>query len=74
MNPNDIVTVNCTLKIEACEVHNFESFLRGKLDIIDYKILPSTEKLYNEDSHFKKLVKEVSKAQRIRDVYINEKN
>lgn len=74
MKPTDEVTVNCTFKIEAFQLHNFESFLRGKLEVIDYKILPSTEKLYNEDSHFKKLVKEVSKAQRIRDIYINEKN
>ncbi len=74
MKPNDEITVNCTFKIEACQLHNFEYFLRGKLEVIDYKILPSTEKLYKEDSHFKKLVKEVSKAQRIRDVYINDHN
>ena len=55
-------------------MHSFESYLRENMEVIDFKILPSTEKLYKEDSHFKKLVKEVSKAQRIRDVYINDHN
>lgn len=68
------VTINCTFKIEKSQVHNLERWLRAKLEVVDYKILPSTEKLYNNDPHFKKLVKEVSKAQRIRDIYINEKN
>jgi len=64
-------TLNITLKIEDHEIIPFESWLREQLEVIDFKILPDTEQLYLTDNTFKKLVKEVKKAQRLRDVYIN---
>lgn len=67
-------TINITLKIEESNVTAFEKELRSLFEVIDYKILPNTEKLYETDSHFKKLVKGVKEAQRLRDLYINEKN
>jgi len=67
-------TINITLKIDEHDLLNFENWLRQNLEVIDLKILPSTEELYNNDEHFKKLVKGVKSAQRLRDKYINEHN
>ena len=67
-------TVNITLKIDEHELTNFESWLRNNIEVVSFKILPDTEQLYAKDETFKKLVKAVKKAQRIRDKYINEKN
>ena len=67
-------TINATLKVPVLNVNRLEDALRAQFEVIDYKILPNTEKLYSEDNHFKKLVKAVKTAQTIRDKYINEKN
>lgn len=67
-------TVNITLKIEKDQVINFENWLRENLEIIDFKILPDTLNLYNNDVTFQKLVKIVKKAQKERDKYINDHN
>lgn len=67
-------TINITLKIDEHDLLNFEGWLRQNLDVIDLKILPNTKDLYNDDPHFKKLVKGVKSAQRIRDKYINDHN
>lgn len=67
-------TINMTFKIDETQVTNFENWFRHQEEVIDFKILPNTEKLYEEDKHFQKLVKTVKDAQRVRDQYINEKN
>lgn len=67
-------TWNVTLKLDDSEVLNFENFLNQYLDVISFKILPETSKMYEEDDTFKKLVKHVKKAQRERDIYINNNN
>jgi hypothetical protein len=67
-------TVNITFKLDESQINNFDNWFRSQVEVIDFKILPDTEKLYSEDSHFKALVKSVKDAQRIRDQYINEHN
>jgi hypothetical protein len=67
-------TINMTFKLDITQINNFENWFRQHEEVIDFKILPDTEKLYSEDSHFKALVKSVKDAQRIRDQYINEHN
>ena len=67
-------TVNITLKINPHELTNFESWLRNQIEVVSFKILPDTEKLYETDATFKKLVKAVKTAQEIRDKYINKMN
>jgi hypothetical protein len=67
-------TVNITFKLDESQINNFDNWFRSQVEVIDFKILPDTEKLYSEDSHFKALVKSVKDAQRIRDEYINEHN
>jgi hypothetical protein len=67
-------TINITFKLDESQINNFDNWFRSQVEVIDFKILPDTEKLYSEDSHFKALVKSVKDAQRIRDQYINEHN
>lgn len=67
-------TINMTFKLDESQINNFENWFRQQQEVIDFKILPETEKLYNEDKHFQSLVKKVKDAQRVRDNYINEKN
>ena len=67
-------TVNITLKIDDHNVTSFESWLGQQLEVVSFKILPDTEKLYETDATFKKLVKAVKSAQEIRDKYINDNN
>ena len=67
-------TINITLKIDDVDLINFESWLNQQLEVISFKIMPNTEKLYETDEYFKNIVKQVKKAQKIRDKYINEHN
>lgn len=67
-------TINITLKIESSQVTIFESWLNEQLEVINFKILPNTDELYENDKTFQKLVKKLKDAQKIRDKYINEKN
>lgn len=66
-------TINVTLEIEDIDVINFERFLNENLKVISFRIIPDTENLYKNDTNFKKIVDNVKKAQKIRDLYINEK-
>ena len=70
----DSKTVNITLKIDAYNLNNFENWLRNQLEVIDFKILPDTEKLYQEDKHFKKLVDSERLAKKAKAEYINKHN
>jgi len=67
-------TINMTFKMDEENIVRFESWFRQQEEVIDFRIIPDTSKLYEEDSNFKKLVKAVKDAQRVRDVYINEHN
>ena len=71
--------VNITLKLKDAEQsHHFERYLRDNMFdnevVISYKNLADTDKMYEEDRYFKKIVKDLKKLQEIRDVYINENN
>ena len=67
-------TVNITLKVQDFNVNELDNALRSRFNVIDFKILPNTEKLYSEDEHFKKLVKSKMSAARLVDKYINDHN
>ena len=67
--------VNLTIELSGDkEIFEFEGWLRQYVNVIDFRILPDTDKLYDNDTNFRKLVKAVKEAQRERDVYINERN
>ena len=71
---NKIKLVNITLEVMDHNVTGLEDHLTEHFNVISYKIIPDTKKLYESDPVFKALVKGVKKAQDIRDKYINEKN
>ena len=50
-------TINTTLKINNHNVTEFENWLSSKFDLISFQHLENTGKMYEEDAHFKKLVK-----------------
>ena len=64
-------TINITLKINKHELVDFESWLGNNLEVISFKTIPNTEKMYKESEHFKKLVNREKQARREKEVYIN---
>ena len=74
MKPTDIVTINTTFKVEAKELSSFEWELRQVVNVIDFKIISDTEKLYRTDKTFKKLVKAKKEATKQCELYINRHN
>ena len=69
-----MIKINITLEIEKEELNTLEDVLRNRYNVIDLSILPDTKELYNNDPIFKKLVKAVRDAQRVKNDYINEHN
>ena len=67
-------TVNIVLKVKDVDLNELDEALRELYEVIDFKVLPNTEKLYEENTHFKTLVKKVKQAQRVRDEFINNHN
>jgi hypothetical protein len=65
-------TVNITLKLKPSEVFEVQDYIKEYYELISLKIAPNTSKMYEEDKHFKKLVKAVKEAQKQRDIYIND--
>jgi hypothetical protein len=57
MNLNDEVTINTTLKIKAHNVVELENWLNDRFTLISFEHLQNTDKMYQEDKEFKKLVK-----------------
>ena len=70
--------VNITIELrDKQQAHDFEKYLREHIlseHNINFTNLPDTKELYETDSYFKKLVKNVKDAQRIRNEYINTHN
>ena len=69
----DLKTINITLKAFDHNVLGLESHLNEHFDVISYKVLPNTEGWYENDPHFKKLVKEEKRVKRIKADYIQSK-
>lgn len=67
-------TINVTLEINEGSVIDFENWLNDNFNLINFKVVADTKQLYEDDPTFRKLVKAVKDAQRIKDIYINEYN
>ena len=67
--------VSIVLELEDdTQSHHLEKYLREKMfpnKVISYSNLPDTSELYENNSTFKKLVKGVKVAQKLRDEYVN---
>ena len=66
------MTVNLTIELSPEEINNFENWLRNTVKVIDFRVIPETKELYDNDPIFRKIVKGIKDAQLIRDRYINE--
>ena len=73
-NPQDVITINATIKIQAGLLPPFENYIHSWFDVISFRIVPDTTKLYEEDKMFKKLVKLEKEARVAKEKYINLKN
>ena len=74
MDKNEFQTVNITLKVPNSEVVHFENELRSFFDVVDYRVVANTEKMYKEDTYFQKLVKQKKDLSNSILDYINRNN
>lgn len=68
------IIINTTFKVEPSNLGSIEQQLRSVFEVIDLRIITNTDKMYQENETFKKLVKKVKEAQRERDDFINKYN
>ncbi len=70
--------VSIVLQLDSYEQsQHLENYLRENMftgKVISYTNLPDNSELYESSTHFKKLIKGVKDAQRLRDEFINENN
>ena len=74
INPEEFTTVNITLKVENKKIVGLEDFLNKHFDLISFEFLTDTDKMYQEDKEFKKLVKLSSDLKKKRLEYISKNN
>ena len=66
------ITVNTTFKIDSHEVVVFEDWIREMYDVVDFRFIPDTTEMYENDPTFRKLVKLEREARSAKLDYINE--
>ena len=64
-------TYNSTFKVKGKAVVTLENYLNDNTNLIDYKRIADTERMYREDTAFKTLVKEKKKITRLIADYIH---
>ncbi len=67
-------TINITVKIAPEGVAQFQRFLDEHIEVVEFKILPNTDKMREQDETFQKLIKERKKVKTIIEKYINDNN
>jgi hypothetical protein len=65
-------TINFTVKLPADKVIEFQRFLDAHIKVVDFRILPDTKRMYEEDEVFQRIDKSVQVAKKVRTVYIND--
>ena len=66
--------VNITLSIEDYNLVQFENWMRENVDVKDFRVVPNTKELYENDKTFQRLCKAVTDAKKIKSIYINDNN
>ena len=67
------MVVNITIEgLTEDESYHLDNMLRKHYSVKDFKVLPDTNKLYDTDPVFRKIVKGIKEAQLIKDRYYNE--
>lgn len=74
INPNEETTVNITLKVKNHNLLDLENWLNEKFELINFKTIFDTNKMYQEDKHFQKLVKQLKDLTKEKDLYIIKNN
>jgi hypothetical protein len=67
-------TINITVKIPKHQVVKFSQFMDKHCEVVEFKILPNTEKMYEADPVFRELNKLKKKAKTEVEKYINDNN
>lgn len=67
-------TINITVKLEKHQVVKFQQFIEEHVEVLDFKILPDTQKMWDEDEVFQSIVKEQKKHNKLVSKYINDNN
>ncbi len=65
------LTVECADEEQA---HHFEAFVASQVVLKTYRILPSTSKMYTEDSFFRAISKSLKKSKQVHSDYIHKHN
>ena len=65
--------INTTIEIDERQMIGLQNYLQENLNVLDFKVIPDTSKLYEEDESFRRLCKSVKNAQKNRDKYWNDK-
>ena len=69
----EIMTVNITIEgLTDEQSFHLDKMLRKHYEVKDYKVLPDTSKLYDNDPVFRKILKGIKDSQLVKDRYINE--
>ena len=67
------MTVNITIEgLDAHQAFHLDKMLRKHYEVKDYKVLPDTSKLYDNDPVFRKILKGIKDSQLVKDRYIND--
>lgn len=74
MDANSYVTVNFTVKVQRKDVNPLENGIRQQFTLIDYRVVPDTQELYDNNAHFRELVKKAKKAKNEKEEFINKHN
>tara|TARA_R110000803_G_scaffold168672_1_gene231726 strand:+ start:317 stop:535 length:219 start_codon:yes stop_codon:yes gene_type:complete len=68
------MTINTTIEgLTEDESYHLENMLRKHYKVKDFKVLPYTKKLYDNDPVFRKILKGIKSAQLTKDRYWNSK-
>lgn len=71
---SQIKTINLTVRVPEYVVTSLENYLKEEFALVDFRIVPDTDDLYNNNATFRRLVKSVKIAKEARDKFINENN
>lgn len=67
-------TVNATFKLRGKYLVPFENELRNSVHVVDFRVVPNTDYLYENDAAFRKLIKIEKQAKKEKQDYINKHN
>jgi len=70
-----MVKCNITIELESeRETVQFKNWVENYAKVVDFRILPDTETLYENDPKFREHVKNEKKMKTIKNKYINDNN